>query len=379
MRPWMIVLSSAAIAIAAAAAMALPVLLLTASTGIVQALMPLIPTLVVAALAVYALCAILLTAGNLIVLSLHLRRHLTRIPLHLGPAHPDWTAAFAASGFGRLAPQPAYFQPRPGRSDRSDGTMVLQTRFWPGGARKEVARLYYIWAARTHFFSASIALAALVVLGFAQQHGPLPAVPGLIPTIPGGLILIGLILLAVLARLAIDVTIEPLIETIAGFPAESVEVALLRRAVELLEAAQNPAPERMRSEAALSPPIPDRLVGALEEEHRALCGAIERLSETTDGFAATTRSSIEALESTVRAAEQRQPLTAEPVIGDAIELSQLRQAVVALTAALQRAPLGPTAAGDAVPGRDLVARHNEPQPDLADQLKQLLQEVETAP
>ena len=136
--------------------------------------------------------------------------------------------AFAASGLRRLTPLPAHLQPRP---TRPDDTLVLQSRFQPEEARREITRLCYIWAARTHFFSASIALAALVALGAAQQHAPLPVVPGFIPAIPAGLILVGLILLAVLARLAIDVVIDPLIEMIAAFPAELVDVALLRRAV----------------------------------------------------------------------------------------------------------------------------------------------------
>ncbi len=134
----------------------------------------------------------------------------------------------------------------------------------------------------------------------------------------------------------------------------------------------------MRDEAAQNPQIPNRLIDALEEGHRSLSGAIERLSATTDAFAATTRSSIEALDGTVRAIEQRQPPTAETAIADAVELSQLRQAVIALTGALERVPLGAAVGGEAMPARDPVARRNEAQPDLADQLKQLLQEAGTA-
>ena len=85
----MIVLSSAVIAIVAAAAMAAPTLMLTARANLVRDLMPLIPTLAVTILAVYALCAILLTAANLIVLSLNLRRRLARMPLPLGPGRSD--------------------------------------------------------------------------------------------------------------------------------------------------------------------------------------------------------------------------------------------------------------------------------------------------
>ena len=372
MRPWIIVLSSATAAIAAAAAMAWPALSLTPPAAIAAALIPLMPTLVVTALAVYALCAIVLAAGNLVVLSLGLRRHLAPSPAHQGPIRPDWTAAFADSGLRRLAPPSADPQPR---SARPDGMVVLQGRFHPGEARKEAARLYYIWAARTHFLSALIALACAVALGAAQQHGLLPIVTGLIPTVPAGLILVGLILLAALARLAVDVTIDPLIEAISEFPTEPIDVSLLRRAVELLEAAPTPRRDRDLGDPASISQIPDRLVSALEEGHRALSNAIERLSATTDGLASTAQSSIETLESTFRVTEQRQP----PAMADMAELSQLRQAMVALTAALERVPTGPATTRDMAPGTDLAARRREAQPDLADQLKQLLQEIGTVP
>ena len=376
MRPWIIVLASATAAIAAAAAMAWPALSLTPPAAIAPALIPLMPTLVVTALAVYALCAIVLAAGNLVVLGLWLRQHLAPNPAHLGAARPGW-AAFADSGLRRLAPPSANPQPR---SARPDGMVVLQGRFHPGEARKEVARLYYIWAGRTHFFSALIALACAVALGAAQLHGPLPIVTGLIPTVPAGLILVGLILIAVLARLAIDVTIDPLIEVISEFPSEPIDVSLLRRAVELLEAASTPRRDRDLGDPASISQIPDRLVSALEEGHRALSNAIERLSATTDGLASTAQSSIETLESTFRAAEQRQ-LPAMPAIADVAELSQLRQAMVALTAALERMPTGPTVGReiDMAQGTDLATRRREAQPDLADQLKQLLQEIGTVP
>ncbi len=376
MRPWIIVLSSTTIALAAAAAMAWPALSLTPPAAIMPALMPLVPTLVVTALAVYALCAIVLAAGTLVIVSLGLRRHLTHGAAHLGSARADWTAALADSGLQRLAPLPAFLQPR---SVRPDGTIVLRGRFHPGEARREVARLYYIWAARTHFFSALIALAGAVALGVAQQHGPLPLVPGLIPTMPAGLILVGLILLALLARLAIDVTIDPLIEAISGCPAESIEVALLRRAVELLEAAPTPRAERDLDDPASTLQIPDRLIGALEEGHRTLFDAIERLSATTDGLVSTTRSSLEAVESTFREAEQRQSSLTVSGTADVAELSQLRQAVVALTSALERIPTGPVADRDTAPGTDLANRHRAAPPDLADQLKQLLQDIGTSP
>jgi hypothetical protein len=377
MRPWMIVFSSMVVAIVAAAAMGWPELSLTPRSAIVPSLMPLLPRLVVTALAVYALSAIVLATGNLIVLSLRLRRHLTRAAAHQGPARPDWTAAFAASGLQRLAPLPAFPQPR---SARPDGMIVLQGRLRPREARREAARLCYLWAARTHFFSALVALAATVAMGVAQQHGPVPIVSGPIPTLPAGLVLVGLILLAILGRLAIDVTIDPLIEAISGLPTEPVEVALLRRAVELLEATPTPHPQRDLGDPAVIMQIPDRLIVALEQGHHALSVAIERLSATTDGLASTTRSAVEALEkSAFHLAEQHQSLPAVAAIADTAELFELRQAVVALTAVLDRTPVAPAASTATVPGTDLAARHAEVQPGLADQLKQLLQEIGTTP
>ena len=381
MRPWMIVLTSAVVAIAAAAAMAGAVLSLTRHSATLPALVPLLPELAVVAFGVYALCAVVLSAANLVGLSLLLRRHFARTPAHRGPAGLDWTAALAAGGLRRLAPIPVAPQPRPGRAD---GTVVLRRSFRPEEARREVARLCYIWAARTHFLSALIALFALVALGAAQQHGALPVVTGPIPTAAAGLIVVGLILLAVLARLAVDVSIDPLIDAVARLPAEPIETALLRRAVELLEAARSVGPERGPERGYEAPAaamqIPARLAGALEEGQRTLTQAIERLVAASDGLAALNRSSLEVLEARLRAAEQRQALPGQPALADAAELSQLREAVVALTDTLQRIPATPIAAGaEAATGTDVAVHRQPAQPALADELKRLLQEIATTP
>ncbi len=374
MRPWIIVVSSVGVALAAAAALVRPELSSTPHAALLPSLMPLLPTLVVTALAVYALCAILLTSGNLIAEALRLRRHLGRNPPHHGPARPGWNSAFEGSGLRRLVPAPAAVQPRPAPVD---GTVVLQGRFQPREARREVGRLYYIGAARTHFFSALIVLAAGVVLGAAQQYGPLPSLPGPIPTLPAGLAVAGLMLLAILARIAVDVTAEPLVEMISRLPAEPTEAGLLRRAAELLETAGAAVPARDAATQATALQIPDRLVTVLEEGHRALFDAIGRLSTTTDGLATTTTSSIEALEAAFRATEQRQLTAAQDGAADIAAMAQLRDAVAALTGVLERVRSAPAnAAADADPG---VASRKEWEPDLAQELRKLLQEIETTP
>jgi hypothetical protein len=378
MRPWIIILSSAIVAIAAAAAMAWPELVLTPRSAILPSLKPLIPVIVVTSLAIYALCAILLSAGNLVAAGMRLRHHLARTPEHQGPARSNWTAAFAASGLQRLAPVLAYPQPWPARAD---GTVVVQRQFRPQEARREIARLCYITAARTHLFGALIVLAAIVALGLAQQCRELPLPLGLIPTIPAALILVGLMLLAFLARFAVDVTIEPLIDTMSRLPAEQIDVALLHHAVELLETVRA-APSPRHDTPATPPQIPDRLIAVLEEGHRALFAAIERLSATADGLAATTRSSVESLEATIHQSELRHPPAAETTTVDPAGLSRLHEAVVALTAVLegiQRSPRAAAAVQDEALGTDLGPRRTDADPDLAEQLKKLLQEMETAP
>jgi hypothetical protein len=372
MRAWIIVVSSAVVALAAATALVWPELGPTRHAALFPTLLLLLPTLVVAALAVYALCAILLVSGGLIAEALRLRRDLDRNPPHHGPARPSWIVTLEGNGLRRLVPPLAVAQPRP---PRADGTVVLQGQFRPREARREVGRLYYIGAARAHFWSALVVLAAGVVLGTAQQHGALPSLPGPIPTIPAALAVAGLVLLAILARIAVDVTAEPLVEMISRLPAESTEAGLLRRATELLETAGATNPAHDLTTPLTSVQIPDRLVAVLEQGHRALFDAIGRLSTAADGLATTTTSSIEALEAALRATELRQLSAPQEGAADVAERAQLRVAVTALTGVLERvrsAPVSITA--DADPSSSLPLERDR---GLADELRQLLQEIET--
>ena len=370
MRPWIIVLSSTVVALVCAVAVIRPELTLVPRAAILASLLPLLPTLAVTGLAVYALCAILLISGDLIEGALRLRRYFAD-PLYNQPARPNWTAAFEGSGLRRLVPPPAAVQPSPAPAD---GTVVLQGRFDPHAARREVARLCYIGAARVHFFSALIVLAAGAVLGAAQSYGPLPFIPGAIPMAAAALAVAGLVLLALLARIAVDVAAEPLIELISRLPAEPAEAGLLRRTADLLAtvAACNP-PLEAAAPSALQ--IPDRLGAVLEQGHRALFEAIERLSTTTEGLATTTRSSIEALEAAFRATERREQKLAENSAVDTAAMGDLRDALLGLSAALQRVREAPATDDDIEPGASPRRR----EPDLALELRKLLQEIETTP
>src|SRR5207253_11437831 len=178
-------------------------------------------------------------------------------------------------------------------------TIQLLNRSDPGASRREIARLHYIWLARTHFFSALIVLTALVGLGVAQDHGAARLPLDMIPTTPATLILVGLILLAILSRIAVDVSVEPLVEAISQLPAEHAEIGLLRRAVETLEVAAAAVNSRAPTSTMLPP---NRLDVVIEQGHRALLDAVSHLSATTDALGATFRSSVDALGDAISAA-----------------------------------------------------------------------------
>jgi hypothetical protein len=369
----MIVLSSAIGAIVVAAALV--------GAGVVEAprsdlgsiLLPRTAVLVVAALAVYALCAMLLTTGTLVADTLFVRHRLGAPGAYRTPARRDWISTFGSSELQRLVPKPVA---EPTRRAGASETILLQTRFDADAARREIARLYYIWLARTHFFSVLIVLAALVGLGLAQDQGSVPMPLGAIPTISAILILVGLILLAFLGRIAIDVSVEPLVETISQVPAEQVEVGLLRHAVEALEAACTavvnagaPA-SRLRS--------PGELDTVIEEGHRALLDAVKLLAANTDALRDTMRSSVDALTTAVSTMMTQLPPSAAKGNADASGFAEFQTAVEALTTAVERLTMLPVSADASSLAADHTVRQRFHEPRLAQELRKLLQEIEAS-
>ena len=368
MRPWMIVSLSMACAILVAAGLAGSEVLGAARTGSWTALIPGLSMLAVAVLAVYALCAMLLATGALLTETLVARHRLGRAGGYGTLAAPDWIEALGTNGLHRLIARPA------GESiqEAAAGSMIqLPGRFDPGMARREISRLHYIGLARAHFFSALIVLTALVGLGIAQDHeaARLALVP--IPAMPATLILTGLILLAILSRIAVDVAAEPLIEAISELPAEGVEIGLLRRTVEILEAAA--ASVNSRGPVA-SLPLNDRLGAVIEENQRTLLDAVRHLSATTDALGATMRSSVDALGEAMRLTQAQPPATAD---NGTYKFTELQGAVEGLTAVIKGLTTLPDIAEQLPIGTDLTARLRAQEPRLAHELRKLLQDIET--
>jgi hypothetical protein len=375
MRPWMIVLSSAIVALAVAAALALPEVLHAPRAEIGPKLLPHLAAPAVAALAAYGLIAMLLTTATLVAGILRVRQHLARVGDDRVPSRGDWAVGFAANGFQQVAPR---ISSALAQSAGTGGRTVLQTRFNPNETRGEIKRLHYISLARSHFFSALIVLAGVVGLGLAQDYGSLPFLSGTIPTASAILIFVGLVLLAGLGRVAIDVTAEPLLETISQLPAERVEVGLLRRAVELLEiACSAPASDGDRAPSATAQ-LPERLVSVIEQGQLSLQDAVGHLTANTQALETTMRWSVETLETVMRTAAAQQQSIDDNKVADAVHLPELQAAIEELTAVLRR--LG-TPVEDTEPSvhiDDPDRRRKAPAPRLARELQRLLQEIEAA-
>ena len=372
MRPWMIVLSSAIGAIVVAGAMVGPELLEAPRSDFGSILLPHLSMLAVAALAVYALCAMLLASGTLIGDALSVRRRLGRIGRYPRPTQSDWTTAFGSTELHRLLTSPVA---EPARRAEANETILLQHPFSAVAARAEIARLHYLWLARTHFFSALIVLSALVGLGLVQDHGSVPFLLGEIPAISAILMLVGLILLAILSRIAIDVSTEPLIETISQLAAEHLEIGLLRRLAEVIEAVCAATAVNVGAPASTLQ-LPERLEAVIQEGQRGLVDAARHLSVTTDALGMRIGSSVDALNAAINTAAVQLPPTADRG-NEALGFSELQGAVEALTAALERLTTVPDIIEEPPPGGDQASRSKIQQPHLARELRQLLQEIET--
>jgi len=371
MPTWIIVFSSAIGAVVLATALAVAEAVNAPRSDIGTILMPNLPVLAVGALGAYGLVAMMLTTTNLVASMIWMRHHLGRAALGRTPAWQDWIAALGTSGFRRLATRSAH-----ARSESAD-SVVLPAPFTAAEARREIARRNYICLARTHFLSVLIVLVGIVGLGVAQNHGALPFQTGVIPTLSAILIVAGLLLLAALGRIAIDVTAEPLLETIAQLTAEPEELGLLRRVVWLLEAGRDHSAADDGT-GELPARYPERLLAAFEEGHLPLLSAVSRLSEVAQALEVSMRTSVEVFETAMRSAAAQQ----RPVDDDgAMSFPELRAAVEELTAVLRRLSAVPENMEQPTPlaGYAAVpARRKEPAPGLARELRGLLQEIDAA-
>jgi hypothetical protein len=374
MPTWSIVSSSAIGAIVLATALAVAESTNAPRSEIGTILMSHLPVLAVGALGIYGLAAMLLTTINLVASMTWVRHYLGRIALGRTPAWRGWIAALGTNDFRRLATRSAQ-----AGSETADGSGFAPAPFTADEARNEVARRYYICLARSHFLSVLIVLVGLIGLGVAQNHGALPFQTGVIPTVSAILIVAGLVLLAALGRIAIDVTAEPLLETIAQLAVEPEEIRLLRHVVSLLEAGRDQPVEDDR--IGESPTrLPERLVAAFEQGHLPFLDAVSRLSEITQALEAAMRTSVEAFETTMRSAAAQQRPVDDDKIAAPMSFPELQAAVEELTAVLRGLSAAPEDMEEAtaLAAHAVPARRKAPAPGFARELRRLLQEIDAA-
>jgi hypothetical protein len=368
----MIVVASAIVAAIAACATVGPELLETPRSALGSIALQHVSVFAVATVTVYALCAMVMATGTLVGATLSLRRRLEHISGQRRPNRLDWTTAFASTELQCLMPSPVA-EPAP-RTESND-TILLRHQFSAAAARGEIARLHYLWLARTHVFSALIVLTALVGLGLAQDHGSVPVPLREIPTTSAILMLVGLILLTILGRIAIDVSTEPLIETIAQLPAEHFGTGLLRRLIEVMDAVSEGTTANLGTNSSKLQ-LPERLEVAIEEGQRTLVDAARHLSATTDTLGAALASSVDVLKTAIGAATAQRPPTGEQR-DEAPGFAELQIAIETLTAALERLTATPDPIEPTVGTSDTI--HDKPkEPNLARELRQLLREIEAA-
>jgi hypothetical protein len=366
-------LSSAIGSIVLAAALAAAEVTNAPRAEIGTILIPYLPVLVVGALGVYGLGAMLLTTTNLVASLIWMRHHLGRAVFGRMPDWRDWIAALGTNGFRRFATRSAQAGP-----ETADDSVTLPAPFTAYEARREIARRHYICLARTHFFSALIVLVGIVGLGVAQNHGALPFRTGVIPTVSAILIVTGLVLLAALARIAIDVTAEPLLETIAQLTIEPEEIGLLRRVASLLETGRDRSVADDGS-GELPARFPELLVAAFEQGHLPLLDAVGRLSENTQALESAMRAFVEASETTMRAAAAQERPVDDDKIAGAMSFPELQAAVEELTAVLRRLSTASEDMGEATTlaaHAAVPARPKAPSSGLARELRRLLHEID---
>lgn len=298
-----------------------------------------VPALVLAGLALYALVALLLVTALTVVDTARVR---SRLADFAAPNLRDWAAAFAATGLRRLATR--LLDLAPVDMERRRPRIVLQSRFDPAHARREISQLYSTALVRAQFVTALTLILVLAIAAFVHDGMQRVIVPAGILAVPALAAAAMLAVLGILGWIVVATAAEPLIETIANLPCERLDIELLRRSGGLAEAED--AARTAASGAALSAAIGkllERLVSALDESRSTLIEAIGGLSARAEALSAALQSAVER--------------GTEPSEGGA-DLAELRATLTQLTAVLDRL----TATGVLVPaGRagETVARKGE--------------------
>jgi putative SOS response-associated peptidase YedK len=371
MQPWMIAAAGAAVALVAAlmwvAEAALP------GGGLTQLVHAAAPQFALVFLAAFAAIVLLLTTAAVAVDLARVYRRLDRLARFAGipgaaPSPRECLAAFAGTSMTRLADRVLDFasEDAEAESDR----LVLQSRFAPEEARRELVCHHRDWLVRAQFATALALIVALAGLGSAQDYAHAALAGFLVPGRIAVAAVAALVLLAVCTRVAVRAMAEPLIDAIERLQLPRLEMRLLQTLSAIVASdGEFVRPGALAAPIAAANPQLERLATALEDGRDTLREAIGRLSAN----AAT-------LTQTARAIADQRADAGLPA-ADPAAIAQLHQAITGLAATIERLPAAPAgdapaAAGEAPSGLATKRRRAPRRNDLGSELRRLISEFD---
>jgi hypothetical protein len=283
MRPWVVALLSAAVALAIDAAWLWVAFSAAPKTEWETIALTEASLLVIAFLATYAAFALALTTAARVLDLARIRSRLAR--LRTPPTVNGWTAAFAGTGLARLAHRTLDLSTLDSASPGTE--LVLQSRFEPDMARREVLHLYRGGLLRAQFVTALALLLAVLGLGLAEDYVHLPLFGIDFPAWAAGAAFLALGGLAAGGGLVIEAAAEPLLDVLTQLPVARLELRLLRSLAGLGK--RYGVDLRAGAAPALSTPLVERLVLLLEQGRNMLPEAIIRLSASFEAMTAASR------------------------------------------------------------------------------------------
>jgi hypothetical protein len=371
MQPWLIALASAA----GAGATALAALRISHTVSPGDGLGAFVrseagPT-ALAFLAVFGALGLLLTTAAVAFELVRVRLRLERAETEAEHRTTDWwRGVFSSTNLLRLSDRIVDLAP----AELAGDELLLQSRFDSGQARREVLAHYRNWLVRAQVETAILLIAVIAGLGIAQDYAHASLAGFAVPARTAIAALVALAILAFGTRMAIGASAEPLIDAVAAVRLPRVEMRLAA----ILAAFVGSGSEERRTDAAV--PVQraaldvqlQQFAAALEEDRDAMREAITRLSANAAALSAAARSLAD------------QPGGRGRQAADPTAITQLRQDIAKLTAAIERLP---TAAPHAAAGATQQAatppaaaagprRRRGARGDLGSELRRLIQEFE---
>jgi len=307
MRPWMIAVAGAAGALLFDFLLVRP--LVSTSLTIFG----------LAGVSLYAMLALVLSAGAFVT---GLRR--VRLRLREAPSTPDqWVNAFRGTGLERLAGRVLDVVHAEGVVDSQ--SLLVQSRFHPSRARREVRFAFRDRLWRAQFFTACVLLLGICALSAVQTFLPTSPFSLELPLPITAASLIAIVLVSGTCVLAVESATEPFLDAIARMPTERLDTRLIKSLMTLLEGAINSAALRAVPPGTQYDRAAEHLRVLLEDMVRSLSNSVDRLGDNA-----------ELLASTMRALSARGTATVLP--GEESVTQQLLIALDELARAIERLP-----------------------------------------